>query len=93
MHSQNIVHQDLKPQNILFSEDYKTVKLADLGVSSLLDRTKPTLSANCGTIRYMSPEQLDGILTNKVDIWALGCVILETITGGQAPYFDLPNEF
>jgi len=67
--------------------------LADLGVSSLLDRTKPTLSANCGTIRYMSPEQLDGILTNKVDIWALGCVILETITGGQAPYFDLPNEF
>ena len=81
MHSKNIVHQDLKPQNILFNREIKTLKLADLGVSNILDRTKPTLSANCGTIRYMSPEQLDGLLTSKVDIWALGCVIMEMITG------------
>ena len=81
----NIVHQDVKPQNILFDGDKKTVKLADLGVSHVLDRTRPTLSANCGTIRYMSPEQLDGVLTHKVDIWAFGCVLLEMVTG-LAPY-------
>lgn len=86
------MHQDIKPQNILFSLDLQTVKLADLGVSHLLDRTKSTLSANCGTVRYMSPEQLDGILTNKIDIWAFGCVVLE-ILSGQAPYFDISNEF
>ena len=39
----------------------------------------------------MSPEQLDGKLTNKVDIWALGCVILEMITS-KPPYFDI-HEF
>jgi len=68
------------------------VKLADLGVSHVLDRTRPTLSANCGTIRYMSPEQLDGLLTHKVDIWAFGCVLLEMATG-LAPYQQVSNEF
>ena len=40
----------------------------------------------------MSPEQLDGLLTNKIDIWALGCVIIELISG-HTPYWDLANEF
>jgi serine/threonine protein kinase len=92
LHERSIVHQDIKPQNILFDKDGCTVKLADLGVSHILDRTRPTLSANCGTIRYMSPEQLDGILTCKIDIWAVGCVILEMITG-ESPYPGVANEF
>lgn len=86
------MHQDLKPQNVLFDKENRNLKLADLGVSNILDRTKSTLSANCGTVRYMSPEQLDGILTKKVDIWALGCVMLETLTGFP-PYHDVSNEF
>ena len=39
----------------------------------------------------MSPEQLDGTLTNKIDVWAFGCVLLEIMTGKE-PYFELHNE-
>ena len=39
----------------------------------------------------MAPEQLDGTLTNKVDIWAFGCVILEMVTG-RCPYHLVSNE-
>ena len=56
LHKNSIVHQDLKPQNILFSKDFQVVKLADLGVSHRLEKTKATRSAECGTTRYMSPE-------------------------------------
>lgn len=86
------MHQDLKPQNILFTKDYESVKLADLGVSNIFEKTKATSAANCGTLRYMPPEQLDGVLTSKVDIWAFGCVMLELITGKE-PYADMLNEF
>ena len=40
----------------------------------------------------MPPEQLDGVMTSKVDIWAFGCVLLELITGKE-PYSDMVNEF
>ena len=40
----------------------------------------------------MSPEQLDGTLTNKIDIWAFGCIMIEVATG-LSPYFDVSNEF
>ena len=56
LHSKNIIHQDLKPANILFSGDYEKVKLIDLGVSNSLDKTKATAKANAGTARYKSPE-------------------------------------
>jgi serine/threonine protein kinase len=50
------------------------------------------MKAQCGTLRYMSPEQLDGILTSKIDIWAFGCVLLEILTG-KPPYSGITNEF
>jgi serine/threonine protein kinase len=56
LHSKSIMHQDLKPQNILFTKGYEQLKLADLGVSNILDKTKATSAANCGTLRYMPPE-------------------------------------
>jgi serine/threonine protein kinase len=59
------------------------VKLCDFGVSNILEKTRATRAANCGTIRYMSPEQLDGKLTIKIDIWGFGCVLLEMILGRE----------
>lgn len=56
LHETKIIHQDLKPQNILFSGDYETIKLIDLGVSNRLDKTRETKAAQAGTIRYMPPE-------------------------------------
>lgn len=76
LHSQNVVHQDIKPANILFSRDRQVIKLCDLGISNKVDITKATKRANAGTLRYMSPEQLDEQLNTKIDIWALGCVLL-----------------
>ena len=46
LHDKKIIHQDLKPPNILFSSDYDLVKLVDLGVSHKLDKTKATKAAN-----------------------------------------------
>lgn len=91
LHDQNILHQDLKPKNILFSSDYESVKLVDLGVSNRLDMTRATDLAGKGTLRYMSPEQLNGNLTFKTDIWAFGCVILQFCTGLK-PYHDIDHD-
>ena len=91
LHQQNVLHQDLKPKNILFSGDYEKVKLVDLGVSNRLDMTKATKVANQGTLRYMAPEQLDGSLSFKTDVWSFGCVLLQFCTGLK-PYHDIDND-
>lgn len=54
--------------------------------------TRATKAANAGTLRYMSPEQLDEQLNTKIDIWALGCVLLQLVTG-KAPFEGITNEF
>jgi len=90
LHMRKIIHQDLKPSNILFSGDYEKIKLIDLGVSSRLDKTKATKQAG-GTPRYMPPEQLDNKLTFKVDIWAFGCVLLQ-FCSGLRPYSGIEND-
>jgi serine/threonine protein kinase len=64
----------------MFSGDLEKVKLIDLGISNTLDKTRATNAASHGTPRYMSPEQLDGKLSFKVDIWAFGCVLLQFCT-------------
>ena len=76
LHERKIIHQDLKPQNILFSNDYEKIKLVDFGVSTRFDKTRATRAAQAGTLRYMPPEQLNGSLSFKTDIWAFGCVLL-----------------
>jgi serine/threonine protein kinase len=91
LHDRKIIHQDLKPENILFSGDYEKVKLIDLGVSNRLEKTKVTRAANQGTMRYMAPEQLNGSLSFKTDIWAFACVILQFCTGIK-PFEDIKNE-
>ena len=91
LHEKGIVHQDLKPSNILFSSDFEKVKLTDLGVSNRLDKTREFTAANQGTIRYMPPEQLNSQLSFKTDIWAFGCVLLQFATGIK-PFGD-ENDF
>jgi serine/threonine-protein kinase len=58
LHDCNIIHQDLKPQNIIFKNlEYDTIKLIDLGVSNRLEETREhTSAATAGTMRYMPPE-------------------------------------
>ena len=85
------MHSDLKPENILMSDDLKSVKLCDFGVSRKVERTRKTDKSPLGTVRFMPPEPLDHTRSKKSDVWALGCVILQFITG-KFPYHELNSE-
>jgi serine/threonine protein kinase len=67
------------------------VKICDFGVSNTLDLTRNTFAAKAGTYRFMPPEQFDGVLNTKIDIWALGCILIQMITG-KPPYFGSNTE-
>jgi serine/threonine-protein kinase len=82
-HEAGIVHRDLKPSNLMILED-GTLKLTDFGIAKDLDVTQLTgLNCTVGTAAYMSPEQCRGEkdLTFKSDLYSLGVVFYELITG------------
>src|SRR5262245_24066671 len=82
-HEKGVIHRDLKPSNLMLLSD-GTLKLTDFGIAKDLDVTQLT-EANCtvGTASYMSPEQCRGerILTAKSDLYSLGIVFYELLTG------------
>ncbi|KAG5860442.1 cyclin-dependent protein kinase [Encephalitozoon hellem] len=81
LHRMNVVHRDLKPQNILVTSD-GVLKIADFGLSRSLEIRVPPYSSEVVTLWYRSPELLMGSTSYKfyVDIWSLGCIIYEMIT-------------
>lgn len=82
-HGNNMLHRDIKPDNIMLRGATFTPVLLDLGISRDAENTTIT-NANeiLGTPRYMSPEQIQGQeLTNSSDIYSLGAVLFRMITG------------
>lgn len=79
-HAQNIVHRDVKPQNIIISTDGK-VKVTDFGIARAASSN--TISANAmGSVHYSSPEQVrGGYADSKSDIYSVGITIYEMVTG------------
>jgi serine/threonine protein kinase len=91
VHQAGIVHRDIKPSNVLLrhshvpGEDYRA-KLADFGIAYLVDSTRHTTPGTLiGTAAYLSPEQVRGSEPAPAsDIYALGLILLESLTGERA---------
>lgn len=82
-HEHGIVHRDLKPANLFLGQDGK-LRLGDFGIARDSDATALTgTGSTVGTHAYMAPEQITGKLpiSNKTDLYALGCVMFEMLTG------------
>ena len=92
-HRQNIVHRDIKPANLLI-EPGGRVKLTDFGVARIQDsgdatRTQGTM---VGTLKYMSPEQVQGLPVDaRADLFAAGVVLYQLLTGKRP--FDGETDF
>ena len=93
-HKAGVLHRDIKPGNILLTQEGK-IKITDFGIARLLesgDNTQLTATGiGIGTPDYMSPEQCMGLEANpQSDIYALGVVLYELITGNKPFIADTP---
>lgn len=77
-HEMNVVHRDLKPENILFNSRNEAL-LADFNIATVLETAKTKSIDIIGSPLYMAPEQFEGIISKRSDLYALGCIAYELL--------------
>lgn len=99
LHRNNILHRDIKPQNILMAKEGNrwVPKISDFGLSKQMEAEEASSSQLLGTIEYMAPEQfnpkrfgIDGQISTNVDLWSFGAIVYE-IFKGQPPFGQRSN--
>lgn len=82
-HKKGIIHRDIKPHNILISNEGRVVKVADFGIAKAVSNSTMTNIGNIiGSVHYFSPEQAKGkFVSNNADLYSLGIVLYEMIIG------------
>jgi serine/threonine-protein kinase len=82
-HTRGVIHRDVKPGNLLLTKSGK-IKLGDFGLALVTAETRLTAAGKTmGSLHYMAPEQIQGKppLSNRTDLYALGCVMFELLCG------------
>lgn len=84
-HSRGLVHRDIKPHNVMVLKN-GSVKVADFGIARMMENNNTMTKEALGSVHYISPEQAKGgRVDNRSDIYSLGVVMYEMITG-RTPY-------
>lgn len=90
IHSKNVCHRDVKPENIMMNDynDLTSLKLVDFGLSAQnFDNFED--SNYCGTYLYMAPEQIEKRLYSKeVDVWSVGIILYMLLNEGKHPFYN-----
>nr|XP_027193649.1 calcium-dependent protein kinase 1-like [Dermatophagoides pteronyssinus] len=83
MHANNILHKDLKPENIMFvdSSIRDHLVIIDFGLSEIFEKSQTISHHAGGTVLYMAPEVFSRKLSFKSDVWSAGCIMFLLLTG------------
>jgi len=90
LHDQGIVHRDLKPANIF--EENGVLKIGDVGLSKYINASNHTQTQSVGTVSYMAPEVSRGKYGRELDLYSLGVMLYEMLSGTLPFRGDTPGE-